>query len=296
MMKRTDGTRLRVGGITASVLIGFALSTTGASAFSPAPAPSSDGDTPARLCDATGASSGDDETPRSSGHDTAEPVRIEANMTCASELRDALSPAARETIAPVLMAIAQERARQAALPASASPREQLERMGRMDQAARSQLTRVRMDGLSEPERTAAREALWATIGELDAQLLSELLPLVPAQGWFSVSAYGQEAARAAFFIIQHADADQWRRFVPLLEPLVGTGEVNGQDYGMMYDRLALHENRPQRYGTQLTCSGGVLKVDRALLEDPAKVDERRQAVGFSDTLVAYEASVAEFPC
>lgn len=289
-MKWTDGTRLRVDGIAGSVLVGFALSTTGAAALSPAPVPSSDGDMPARLCDATAASPGYHETPRAGA------VRIPASITCASEARGALSPAARETISPVLIAIAQERARQAALPASASPREQLERMGRLDQAARSQLTQVRMDDLSEPERIAAREALWATIGELDAQLLSELLPLVPEQGWFSVSAYGQEASRAAFFIIQHADADQWRRFVPLLEPLVQIGEVNGQEYGMMYDRLALHENRPQRYGTQLTCSGGVLKVDRALLEDPAKVDERRQAVGFSDTLAAYEASVAEFPC
>lgn len=296
MMKRTDGIPLRMNGVAASMLVGFALSATTAAASPPHPAHSRDGDIQEHLCVANIASSGESETSSSRRHDNAEAVRDDGHLTCASVLHAALSPLAREAIAPVMVAIAQERARQAALPTSASPRDQLERMGRMDQAARSQLTQVRLNDLSEPDRTAARQALWATIGELDAQLLKDLLPLVPEQGWFRVSDYGPEAARAAFFIIQHADADQWRRFVPLLEPLVQTGEVNGQDYGMMYDRLALHENRPQRYGTQLTCSNGALKVDRALLEDPKKVDERRRAVGFSDSLAEYEASVAEFPC
>ena len=109
--------------------------------------------------------------------------------------------------------------------------------------------------------------------------------MVPADGWFLKSRYGEKAAGAAFHIIQHSDVEQWKRFVPVLEPLVVTGEVDGQSFGLMYDRLALNEGRPQRYGSQMTCEAGKWVPDR--LEDPARVEEWRKAMGFPQTFAEY---------
>lgn len=207
----------------------------------------------------------------------------------------AISDQARALVAPVAEAIAAEEARQAALPPPATVSERLERMGRLDQAGRGAAVAIDLSVLPESERGAASYALWAPVSSMDARLLAELLTLVPEKGWFTVDQYGERASNAAFLIIQHSDVEQWRRFVPMLEPLALAGEIDGQDYGLMYDRLAVNEGRPQRYGTQMTCKAGKIVVDWANIEDPANVDARRAALGFPWTLAEYEAVFADYP-
>jgi hypothetical protein len=206
-----------------------------------------------------------------------------------------LSPEARALIAPVAEAIAAEEARQAALPPATSDRERLERMGVLDQVGRRALNPIDLTVLPEGERAVANAAMWAPLRAMDDRLLAELLPMVPAEGWFRKSVYGEEAARAAFLIIQHSDVEQWRRFVPVLEPLVATGEINGSQYGLMYDRLAINEGRPQRYGTQMICKAGKFVVDWDNIEDPANADARRATLGFHGTLAEYEQRFADYP-
>jgi hypothetical protein len=206
-----------------------------------------------------------------------------------------LSEQARALIAPVAEAVAAEEARQAALPPATNDRERLERMGALDQVGRRALNLIDLTVLPEAERAAANTAMWTPLMAMDDRLLAELLPMVPADGWFRKSVYGEKAASAAFLIIQHSDVEQWRRFVPVLEPLVETGEINGSQYGLMYDRLAVNEGRPQRYGTQMTCKAGKWVIDRENLEDPANADARRAAIGFHGTLAEYEAIFANHP-
>lgn len=205
------------------------------------------------------------------------------------------SAEARVLIAPVAEAIAAEDARQAALPPATSDRERLERMAVLDQVGRRALTPIDLGVLPKGERQAANRAMWEPLGAMDERLLKELLTMVPAEGWFRKSVYGERAAGAAFLIIQHSDLEQWRRFVPILEPLVAEGEVDGEAYGLMYDRLAINEGRPQRYGTQMTCKAGKFVIDWDNLEDPANAEERRRAMGFNWTLAEYEALFADHP-
>lgn len=206
-----------------------------------------------------------------------------------------LSPEARTLIAPVAEAIAAEEARQAALPPPANDRERLERMGVLDQVGRRALNPIDLSVLPSAERQAVETAMWTPLMAIDERLLAELLTMVPREGWFLKSVYGEKAASAAFLIIQHSDIEQWRRFVPILEPLVATGEINGSQYGLMYDRLAINEGRPQRYGTQMTCKAGKFVVDWDNIEDPANADARRAALGFHGTLAEYEQLFADYP-
>ena len=206
-----------------------------------------------------------------------------------------LSPEARALIAPVAEAIAAEEARQAALPAPASDRERLERMGVVDQVGRRAMTPIDLSVLPEAERQEAEAAMWTPLMALDERLMTELLTMVPPEGWFLKSVYGDRAASAAFLIVQHSGLEHWRRFVPVLEPLVAAGEVDGQSYGLMYDRLAENEDRPQRYGTQVTCKAGKWVIDRENLEDPANADARRREMGFRWTLAEYEQVFADHP-
>jgi hypothetical protein len=206
-----------------------------------------------------------------------------------------LSPEARALIAPVAEAIAAEEARQAALPPATSDRERLERMGILDQVGRRALSPIDLSVLPEDERQVASGMMWARLAALDRRLMAELLTMVPPEGWFLKSVYGDQAARAAFLIVQHSGVEHWRRFVPVLEPLVASGEVDGQAYALMYDRLAQSEGRPQRYGTQVTCKAGKWVIDRENLEDPENADARRREIGFQGTLAEYEQLFADDP-
>ncbi|QTC92474.1 DUF6624 domain-containing protein [Brevundimonas goettingensis] len=206
-----------------------------------------------------------------------------------------LSPEARQLIAPVLDGITTEQARQAALPPPADINERFLRMYRLDQQTRAAATDIDFTTLPPDQRQPAMAAMWTAIGAVDESNQKALLEMLPPEGWFYKSVYGDGPASTAFLIIQHSDVDLWRRFLPVLEPLVATGEVEGQSYGLMYDRLAVAEGRPQRYGTQMTCKGGKFVVDYDALEDPEHAEERRAAMGFHRTLKEYEALFAGYP-
>ena len=205
----------------------------------------------------------------------------------------ALTPEASARIAPVVQAVEAERVRQATLPPPANDRERLERMGRLDQSGRRAMNSVDLHDLPPEQMMAARSAMWRSMHAVDEAHAAALLEMVPPEGWFYKSVWGDQAASAAFLIVQHSDETLWRRLVPVLEPLVATGEVDGGKYALMYDRLALSEGRPQRYGSQMICRNGRWAVDA--LEDHAHVDERRAAMGMVQTLAEYEAGFADFP-
>lgn len=195
-------------------------------------------------------------------------------------------------VAPIKAAIAAEKARQATLPPTSDVGEQLVRMAQMDQRARDPLDTLDFSLLPEVERERAHAAIWAEIDPVDRANQARLLELAPAEGWFHPSVYGERPAAAAFLIVQHSNADLWRRFVPVLEPLARAGEIDGQDYALMYDRLALSEGRPQRYGSQMVCRDGRYVVNT--LEAPEGVDARRAELGMGP-LAEYEAIFTSHP-
>lgn len=196
-------------------------------------------------------------------------------------------------ISPVVDAIRAEQERQAALPPPRNDRERLERMGELDQAGRMSIGEVDVSALPPEQRAAAFSAISAIIDPIDRANQKSLLAMVPPEGWFLRGQYGEQAATAAFHIVQHGDEALWRRFLPVLEPLVATGEVEGEAYAKMYDRLAISEGRPQRYGTQFTCNES--RWTLAPLEDEARVGARRAEVGITTPLSVYVEHMANAP-
>jgi hypothetical protein len=187
-----------------------------------------------------------------------------------------LSPQGQALIAPVHDAIAKARADLAALPPPKDDTEKLLRMQKLDQAPRK-VIQIDLSALSPQEKVRAQAAMWAEITPIDEANQTALMAMLPPEGWFKISKYGQAASAAAFLIIQHSNVELWRRFVPVLKDLAAKGEVRGGDYALMYDRLALHDHQPQLYGSQMTCRAGKYVPDN--LADPEHVDERRTALG-----------------
>ena len=187
------------------------------------------------------------------------------------------SEAIERALQPMKTAISDERSRQNSLGPPKSDAESLVRMGILDQIARRSLQNINLSGLSEAEARAARGRALGLMHEIDLLNVAQFRTMTPVNGWFNRSDYGDNASRAAFLIIQHADEDLMRRYLPLLEPLVGTGEIDDAQYALMYDRVAVDEGRLQRYGSQFQCVGRESRL--AAMEDPDNVDARRASMG-----------------
>jgi hypothetical protein len=175
-------------------------------------------------------------------------------------------------------AISSARVKQSRLPPPANDSERLLRMADLEQAPRLVLSDLDLSLLDEATKRSMWVGIWSEISAIDRENQALLLQMVPRDGWFPISRYGRDAAKAAFLIVQHSDSALWRRFLPTIESMVRAGEAEGEAYALMYDRLALNEGRPQRFGSQLSCVGGKFALSQPV-EDIDQVDARRLSLG-----------------
>jgi hypothetical protein len=146
-----------------------------------------------------------------------------------------------------------------------------------DQIAREQLQTSGIPHLGwKPKKAqAALEALRA----VDDDNTAWLKVIVRRHGWPGRSLVGEEAASAAWLLVQHADHDAafQRECHGLMEEAVKLGDASAKDWAYLTDRVLRAEGRPQRYGTQFT--EGPKGLEPQPMEDPEGVDERRAGVG-----------------
>jgi hypothetical protein len=115
---------------------------------------------------------------------------------------------------------------------------------------------------------------------IHVQNASRLKEILAEHGWPLAGIVGDDAAEAAWLIVQHAIGDPpfQRQCLRLLQSAAETGKVPLWQPAMLEDRIRMFEGKPQIYGTQLeTDSEG--RVRPYLLEDPEHVEERRSKVG-----------------
>lgn len=142
-----------------------------------------------------------------------------------------------------------------------------------------------------------RQAFMRVLGErtmaVDRRNTAELRGLVERYGWFNVSTFGEDADRNAWLLVQHADQDVafQKEVLEVLQGLVPLGETKPSNFAYLWDRVAVAEGRPQRYGTQGRCVGSGEWEPHAI-EDPARVDELRRSVGLG-SLAEYVKLVSE---
>ena len=122
----------------------------------------------------------------------------------------------------------------------------------------------------------------------DARHRARMKEIVAANGWPGRKLVGEDGAKAAWLLVQHADRDRafQKQCLALLEKVVKAGDANGKELAYLTDRVAVAEGRKQTYGTQFSGS------DPDPTEDEENVDERRKAVGLP-TMEEYRRQVQE---
>jgi hypothetical protein len=167
-------------------------------------------------------------------------------------------------------------------PQLPSLRDELLAMMAVDQTARNAL--IASDFKDEAAQLSMRE--------IDRRNTARMKQIVASTGWPTRTQVGKEAARAAWLIVQHADADPKFQADCLerMEPLVATGEASGADFAYLTDRVLVNAGNEQRYGTQMEQVDG--KYEPKPVHDPEGLEARRAAVGLP-TMDAYRQMMAD---
>jgi hypothetical protein len=157
------------------------------------------------------------------------------------------------------------------------------------------LKRLEQDQAIRTELSPARAARmtyadWARWRAIDEDNTLRMKAIVQEYGWPSVSLVGRDGAEAAFTLVQHADHAFQVEMLPLVKNAYAAGELQGQDYALLQDRVLVGEGKPQIYGSQLQVVGQELVVHP--IEDEANVDRRRAEVGLPP-LAEYIASAKQ---
>ncbi|MDT0321754.1 DUF6624 domain-containing protein [Streptomyces millisiae] len=123
----------------------------------------------------------------------------------------------------------------------------------------------------------AEQLAWRRLTARHGDRLGEIMD---AHGWPTADTVGEEAARAAWLIAQHADRqlDVQRRALRLLEQAVAAGSASPRDLAFLRDRTLVNEGREQIYGTQIAGVRDGAPVPWPCAE-PERVDELRAEVG-----------------
>lgn len=135
---------------------------------------------------------------------------------------------------------------------------------------------------SKDETEYGRKQFVPRFKAIDAANTSDLKELLKIYGWFKISEFGKSSDQNAWLLVQHADEDVafQKEVLQKLEALYPEAETSPRNYAYLFDRVASHEKRSQRYGTQGRCVGPG-KWEPHTIENPDRVEERRKAVGLA---------------
>lgn len=104
----------------------------------------------------------------------------------------------------------------------------------------------------------------------------------------------KESYKTIWIVIDHSSVDEQVQYLPLVEQMASEKLIEKDDFAVFFDRVALGQNRPQRYGSQTVQFGTPEEMYLYVwpVETPATVDSLRASVGLSP-LADYLDQLAE---
>jgi len=155
-----------------------------------------------------------------------------------------------------------------------SLREELLQRGKDDQAIRNDLI---AQGIDKPN-----EEVRARMKQIDADNQARLKAIVQEHGWPTARLVGKDAVHDAFLLVQHAsDTAFQKEMLPRIEKSYRSGDLDGQSYALLVDRVRVRDGQKQIYGTQAKPIEQWKDKEPSLLpiEDEPNVEQRRAEVG-----------------
>ena len=102
--------------------------------------------------------------------------------------------------------------------------------------------------------------------------------LLTRHGWPTPALVGQAGEDAAWWLVDHGDLRLRTQALPLLEAAVAHHATTGDRLATLTDAVMSERDGKQRYGTLVRFVDGK-PIPAVPIEDAARVDERRAALG-----------------
>jgi len=147
-----------------------------------------------------------------------------------------------------------------------------------DQGGRQQLDPVEQKYGKDSKEI---KQLWAEINRNDSINLIKVKQVLDKYGWLGPDVVGSKGSVTLFLVIQHADAKDRDKYLPLMREAVKKGNAQGSQLALMEDRSALEHGKKQIYGSQIGRDEKTGKYYLDPIEDEPNVDKRRASVGLN---------------
>jgi hypothetical protein len=145
-------------------------------------------------------------------------------------------------------------------------------------AMRSDDMRVRDELMAAGELGGPYVPRMEEVHKRNANRLRELIAL---HGWPGEDIAGKDGCESAWFVVPHSVGEPKFQLnaLEMLQACIAEGRVPAWHAAYLQDRIALHEGRPQRYGTQWIDDPRDGRIRPWTLADPENVNAIRAEVG-----------------
>ena len=134
---------------------------------------------------------------------------------------------------------------------------------------------MRRLGQQSPVVTALAKAM----SEHHDDNMIRLEQLIHEKGWPALSRVGEAAAYTAGNVINHADLETRKHYLPMLKAVCEKGEGDWSRYAHILDRVELEQGNKQVYGTQMEFNEQTRRFEPQPIIDPDNVHQRRAEIG-----------------
>lgn len=149
-------------------------------------------------------------------------------------------------------------------------------IGYDDQEARQEYVKI---GNTLGWKHVKIDSLKKVIVYKDSINLIKVKNILAKHGWVGEKVVGIEASSTLFMVLQHANLETQKEYLPMLQEAVKKGSAKASSMAMMVDRIAIREGKKQIYGSQIARSPETEEYYVLPLENPEMVNTRRQEVG-----------------
>ncbi|WP_139222264.1 DUF6624 domain-containing protein [Pedobacter suwonensis] len=164
--------------------------------------------------------------------------------------------------------------------------DRIREIGAADQSIRFKLDSVRkVDGLN----STAEKKLILVMKKQDSINFRAFETIIKQYGWLGPTEVGYKNNQYLFLILQHADLDAQKKYLPLFKRGLKDGKVLPKDFAYLEDRINMRVGKMQQYGSQTLIDKLSKKYILYPIADIDNVDERRAKVGL-ESLKSYMKS------
>ena len=148
--------------------------------------------------------------------------------------------------------------------------------------SKSKVSRVLKTVYNDDQRTRSlKHSDLKNMNTLDKINLIKIKSIINKYNWPLDTFISKEESRAIFLTIQHSELKVQKYHLPLMVKAVELEKLKESSVGLLEDRIAIQEGRPQIYGTQIRQDMQTGEYSVFPICCPDLVDERRKKIGLA---------------